>query len=558
MKRFLSIILCAMMLLCAVAVPMSAVAEDVMAPSDIAKVLIYTDGGVSIPSDKSKVDCEIYIVDKEGGIYDTVHGINCTVNVRGNSTSSANKKPYNIKFDSKTDVLGMGKNKKWSLLANCYDKTLIRNAVVMDFAKELGVPYTPDYRYVDVYVNDVLNGSYLIIDSIEVGETRVDIDVDNNEYLLELDYNTPDEDCYYFYTGYYDTKFCINEPEIEDLTTTQTDYVEDLIYKAERALVSGDYDKVQQYFDIESMAKFYLTLEFFRNIDVATSSTRFHIKGGKIYGGPVWDFDLSSGNYNLNYYGSGMASQALHATKMKWFGALVGYSEFQSLVEEYFLDMQDIIVNLYTDNLLGLNKIDSMIAENKASFDRNHNEAGWDPGVVHHYSLQLERDPDPTYEANVAFYRNWLLERNEWLIEEWGLTDTVPSLKSSASVDLDGAFIKGMSDDTSVSSLKSNFRNTVSVYYDGTALSSSAYVPNGSTVSLGGASYMILLRGDVEEDGVIDEYDYIALKRAYLKTLAVDYSETLAADANCNGEIDVLDYVMVKRHVMGTYVIDNN
>ena len=30
--------------------------------------------------------------------------------------------------------------------------------------------------------------------------------------------------------------------------------------------------------------------------DIGFSSTRFYIKNGKLYAGPLWDLDLSSGN----------------------------------------------------------------------------------------------------------------------------------------------------------------------------------------------------------------------------------------------------------------------
>lgn len=551
MKRKIALIALFCMLFGIFAVTANAV-EDAMTPTDVPKVLIYTEGGVGIPSNKEKVNCEIYIVDQAGGEYETIHGENCTVNVRGNSTSSAYKKPYNIKFESKTDVLGMGKNKKWSLLANCYDKTLMRNAVVMDFAKELGVPYTPDYRYVDVYVNDELMGSYLIIDSIEVGSTRVDIDLDNNEYLLELDYNPEDSDCYYFYSGYENIKFAINEPEIQDLTSEQTAYVNDLVFNAEKALKSGDFEKVSEYFDIESMAKFYLTLEFFRNIDVATSSTRFHIKGDKIYGGPVWDFDLSSGNYNVDYYGVGTTEQKLHATNMKWFKRLVAYPEFQSLVNEYFLDMQDTIVNLYADNIKGMNKIDSFIEAYGASFTRNNVDAGWAPNVVHHGSMQLERHPDATYEANVAFYRNWLLERNEWLLENWGLKSFIDFKEDSAFAGED--FIIESAEKVKSEALYSSFLTEgVKLLHDGEELDAEAYLPNGAIATVGGASYLVCVLGDVNSDGVVDQFDYILVKREYFDTIELDDIDFIAADVNKDGIVDQFDYIFVKRHYFETY-----
>ena len=130
---------------------------------------------------------------------------------------------------SKTDLLGMGKNKKWTLLANCFDKTLLRNQTVFDVSKQLGVPFTPDYRVVDVYTNDTLQGSYLLVDTIEVSPTRVDIDTSKNEFLLELDYNPQDEESRYFYSPTYEIKFAINEPEIKDLTNEQYTYLKEII-----------------------------------------------------------------------------------------------------------------------------------------------------------------------------------------------------------------------------------------------------------------------------------------------------------------------------------------
>ena len=554
MNRRISFILLIALLIGVLATPASVFAEDIKDPSDIAKVLIYTENGVDIPANKSKVNCEIYIVDEMGGAYETVHGENCTVNVRGNSTSSAYKKPYNIKFDSKTDVLGMGKNKKWSLLANCYDKTLIRNAVVMDFARELGVPYTPDYRFVDVYVNDKLHGSYVLIDSVEVGETRVDIDVDNNEYLLELDWNPQDADCYYFYSWNDSLKFAINEPEIDDLSDSQKKYVTDLVANAENALRSGNISEVEKYFDIESMAKFYLTLEFFRNIDVATSSTRFHIKNDKIYGGPVWDFDLSSGNYNVDYYGKGTLEQQFHATSMKWFRELVKYDDFQSVVNENFLEMQDTIVNLYTDNTLGLNKIDTLIDKYGASFDRNHTDAGWAPNVVHHASMQLERHPDKTYEENVEFYRNWLKERNEWLLEEWGLTSFI-ELGDGADITLDGYYIYGTTDKTTAGDIVSQIATKGVSVIGGSEISEGDTVPNGSIVTVGGVSYAVILKGDVNGDAKIDQYDYLLVMREYFDTVTLNEVQFRSADINTDGIINQYDYILVKRHYFKTYDI---
>ena len=438
MKRVLSFILLLVMCVSLVACGKTATTNDdsenkeeqerlkAEKPYDVPKVLIYTDGKEIIKD--AYIDCELVIVDEEGGSFQTIRDEASMVKIRGNSTSSGEKKPYNIKFSEKTDVLGMGENKKWSLLANCYDKTLIRNLVVFDVAKQIGVPYTPDYKVVDVYVDNVLQGNYLLVDSIEVSPTRVDIDTSKNEFLLELDYNPRDEECKYFLSGQNRIRFAINEPELKDLTDEQFAYVMDLVTKAETALATGIMAEIEKYFDIESMANFYLVLEFFRNVDVNTSSTRFHVKDGKIYGGPVWDFDLSSGNYRWDYYrqmydGGGQSYRGLHAVTMPWFGALVQVEEFQNIVNQKFLQHQDLFVNLYVDNVNGQNHIDETIALYKESIDRNYGEAGWDPSKIYKEKDFLERYPEPTYEKNVEYYRKWLQRRNEWLLREWGLDE---------------------------------------------------------------------------------------------------------------------------------------
>ncbi len=561
MKKKISFILSAIMLLCVFAVPLSVVAEDVMTPYDVPKVLFYTEGGVTPPSDKTKINTEVYIIDEEGGEYETIHFAleeGTTVNVRGNSTSAAHKKAYNFKLPSKTDVLGMGKNKKWSLLANAYEKTLLRNQVVLDVAPQVGVPFTPDYKVVDVYLNDVLLGAYLLVDSVEVGSTRVDIDTDNNEFLLELDYNTPDEESQYFFSSEYNIKFAINEPQLEDLTTEQFSYVTDLITKAEQALQTGRISEIEKYFDLDSMSSFYLVLEFFRNVDVNTSSTRFHVKDGKIYGGPVWDFDLSSGNYREDYYtqmydSNGNSYKGLWAVNLPWFGALTDVSSFQNTVEEKFLEYQDIFVNLYADNIYGQNHIDETIETYGEAFARNYGEAGW-KFAIQTDGFVLERTPLPTYEENVEYYRQWLKDRHEWLLEEWGLDDTLVTIKSNSEYVQDGYLIKGVPENIKVSALLSDFGTGVTLEKDGVALASTANVPNGAVVTKGGASYAVIVKGDVDGDGTVNTGDYVMVKRACMNNLVLEGLDFVAADITEDG-LDVFDYLLVKRHFMGTYDI---
>ena len=82
---------------------------------------------------------------------------------RGNSTWGFAKKPYNIKLENSSDLLGMGKGKGWCLLANYADRSLLRNRIVYNLAEETGIPFTMDSRNIDLYINGDYMGSYLIM-----------------------------------------------------------------------------------------------------------------------------------------------------------------------------------------------------------------------------------------------------------------------------------------------------------------------------------------------------------------------------------------------------------
>ena len=93
---------------------------------------------------------------------------------RGNSTWGLPKKPYRMKFDKKSDVLGMGKNKHWVLLANYYDTSLVRNTLAYNLAAAMDMTYTATI-HVDVVINGTKRGNYQLCEHIRIDDTRVDI-----------------------------------------------------------------------------------------------------------------------------------------------------------------------------------------------------------------------------------------------------------------------------------------------------------------------------------------------------------------------------------------------
>lgn len=523
-----------------------AAAADIYAQTDVPKIFITTQTNVT----RDYCAAAVRVIDKKGGTEPELSDTGAKVKIRGNSTSSGAKKPFNIKFSCKTDLLGMGKNKKWCLLANCYEKTLLRNQTVLDFSAAIGLAYTPKYRVCDVYLNEKFLGSYLVTDAIGASKTRVDIDTDANEFILERDSYT-DEGTTYFTTDIYGIRFGINEPD--EQTAGQKAWLFDFAAKAERALAGGSLKEIEKYFDVDSMVDFYIVLEYFKNVDVGTGSTRFYIKNGRIYGGPVWDFDLSAGNCSSDYYRdynnvgtSGNSWEGLWCERM-WFRPLLSVPSVREKLAARYAELQDEIINLYADNTLGGNYIDRMLAEYGASFRRNYKEAGWSDSV--RYNV-FERTPDKGYEANLAYYRAWLEKRNEWLKAEWGIDDKITLLPGSGAR-ADGWFIRDIKEKTAAGAVSAD----ADAFFGGKKLRSGEYLPTGAVLTRGGAGYCVIVRGDIRANGILDSVDYLYLKRLVLQTVSLGYAETLASDITGDGRTDAYDYLLLKRHVLGTYNI---
>lgn len=466
---------------------------------------IYIEGASNV-NREYYVSCTVVAIDAVGGKYSEVADKNATIRIRGNSTSSGEKKPYNIKFDSKVNLFGMGKGKRYCLIANLFDPTLIRNQAAFDFARSMGLKYTPDSMLVDVYFNGKYQGCYQLCEAITDGSGRVDIDVDKGEFLLERDVREDPGRTYVKSSlGF---EFGITSPD--EPTTAQRKQILDKINQAETALRSGNYEKVKEAFDIPSFVDDYICNELFKNVDVATLSTRFYYKNGKFYGGPVWDFDLSSGNCDWDYYGSynnvktsGDSSHGIWCDCI-WFSHLLQYEKFREAVYDRYLELQDLIVNLYQDNILGKNYIDRTIQRASTSINRNFSEAGWNAGYK--YALYM-RAPESTYQANVEYFRTWLRKRNEWLLSNWNLTDRAVLTPKDASLSVQGDYVTGFAPQTVVTTLSNLFTSSVKCNSNG------LLVATGDHLNGGGRTYIAVVDGDLNCDGRVTAVDYIMLRQ---------------------------------------------
>jgi len=205
-----------------------------------------------------------------------------TIRGRGNSTWGYPKKPYAIKFNEKQAFLGMPKAKKWVMLANYRDRTLIRNAVAFEIARRTSLAWTPSGKFVDVFLNKKFIGNYYVCEKIEVKKNRLELDEDS--FLLEYDSNY-DED-FKFKSKFND--FPINIKHPKEPSDSQFNYIQNYINDAEHALHLADNDTCYlSFINQESFADYFIVYAFiYKNFN------------GTLTAGPVWDFDYSTFDVN--------------------------------------------------------------------------------------------------------------------------------------------------------------------------------------------------------------------------------------------------------------------
>lgn len=375
--------------------------------SNEVKIFITTDGsGIKLKKADGYIPAVFTVYDVDGEIR-TSSG---QIKVRGNSTADRKKNPYTIKFDNKMSIGGIEKAKKWALLANLFDPTLVRNSIAFDIAKELNIPFTPDSVYSEVWLDGNYLGCYLLTDPVQVNSGRVEIDTDNGDFLIEFEGTREEEGEIYLVSE--GLRFVLSDPEDPDPAV-----VTEIQNKLDSVLHSvryGSWDEVCEKIDVTSFAEYYLLNEYYKTVDFGYSSAFFNYSSGKLYAGPAWDYDLSSGNVNIDHpkhaqaYSRAADTSFTYADSCNIFRYLCVFDEFYEEVRKVYSEHYDFFKEIPLDGGL----VDRTISDHSEIFTKNYTDTKI--SIAKSYCT-LMRAPDDTYEENVAYYKNWLNQRNEFL-----------------------------------------------------------------------------------------------------------------------------------------------
>ena len=379
----------------------------------IPAVFIETESGTSdqINSDKNIKEAGTIKVLEPDGSFSLEHSLEY-IKGRGNTSyTEFDKKPYQIKLTQDAPFLDMEPGKKWVFVSNSADSSLIRNALSRSLAGHLNLPQSEEGTFVDLYVNKEYVGNYYVVEKIEIQENRLLLsdlqkateheneteDLSTYEtawtdttkakqipndpeditggYLIERDFDNRFLKEVEINESYFITEakecFIVRDPEYT--SEAQIAYIDSYVQSVENAILSADGidgttgKSYRDLIDVDSFVCKYLLEEVTANYDGGVASSYFYKDSdtidGRLYAGPVWDYDVSWGN-SPAYLGQISTSPerlsrlASHSDSSVWFQNLYHKPEvYEKIVSCYAQEISPYLTLLADEILPMLDEI---------------------------------------------------------------------------------------------------------------------------------------------------------------------------------------------------------
>ena len=355
------------------------------------------------------------------------------INVRGKSSEGFAKKQYHFETwdaddrDTAVSIFGFPADADWVLQGPYSDKSLMRNALVYRWSREMG-RYAPRALFIEMFLNtgdstvsmDDYVGVYVFMEKIKISPDRVDVGQlepsDNAEpeitggYIIKKDKFDGGDATFTTSSG---LTLIHEDPTGDDLTQTQRSWIRNYVNAFEAVLYGSNFrDPTEGYaafIDTGSFIDHHILVELAKNIDGFRLSTYMSkARDGKLSMGPVWDYNLSLGNadYLSGWIPSGWYHDQLGDGDYPWWRRLFQDSEFQlAYADRWFALRRDL---LDTDRLLGM--IDDYAALLEEPQERNFDR--W--RILGRYvwpNWFIAR----TYREEITWMKGWLTDRLTWL-----------------------------------------------------------------------------------------------------------------------------------------------
>ena len=413
----------------------------------------YRDDGSNFESQYKEdmrvwVDASIRIEAADG--FDNLDEMKTQIKGRGNTTWGWSKKPYNLKLEKKSKVLGMNKHKRWCLIANAIDRTHMRNWLAYHVAQQMTFDYSVHDEFVELYFvengKEDYRGLYLLSEHIkedkdsrvpltEVKETQTGVEGDKIGYLLEFDMNYDEPGR--FLTNPSRLPVNIKYPAQDDWSAagnmaqydTYKSYISEYVNDVDRLICAvgngtASSDELWTKLDIESMANFWILFETMSCREILwPKSIYFHKEvDQKLKAGPVWDFDYRTLNASdaqswINYYtGTNSANTTTQYWSKKsnrtWWAQLIKNDKtFRDEIKRQWNAVYPKMTAVYNT------QFDAQMALLSEADQRNAQL--WNPGDI---SGNPNSDAYMTFTNAVSTLKNNFKKRIDWLntqINSW-------------------------------------------------------------------------------------------------------------------------------------------
>ena len=264
---------------------------------------------------------------------------------RGNYTwKGFEKKPYRVKLDESSKLLGMPKSKHWALMAAADDGLgFMRNTLGFLLGQYIGLRWTPHQVPVELVINGEYRGLYMLTETVRIQKNRINIaeQPDLNEdpltlsggWLLEID-NYEGENQVQLVEGN-GQEFQISIKTPEKMSELQHAYINSQMQTLNSAFYESTSNHWEDLVDLDEIIKFYLVQEIAENCESFHGSCYLYRDAGtnaKWYWGPVWDF----GNSYWRLQERSIYDDPSFA--QYWIGQIASFPSFQLKLQNFWYE----------------------------------------------------------------------------------------------------------------------------------------------------------------------------------------------------------------------------
>ncbi len=344
----------------------------------------------------------------------------CQVKGRGNMSWGKDQKPYSINFEKKTSLLDFPKIKKYCIVSNACDASMLHNLITYQTYQDLdGITYTVHSEPVLVYLNGDEAGVYILSERLRISGGQIDdvqaaADNVSGAYLIEKTVTgkkDANDVCITApYHGHADAEDLLLFKDPDEPTDDMKQYVHDAFFSAHDAIMSSSPTAYQSYIDTASWVDFIIVQEVAKNVDgeLKTSCFMYMPSGSTtLHFTSPWDFDLAYGSSNGNNNGEWKYPDGSSLTvtdspsadtpegfmticgNCPWFVSLYGKADFNRALKEKYTEYRYTLLEDLQNN-------------------------------VNRYAAYLDGYGS---KSKTTSLKSWLKERLEWLDSQWLLDD---------------------------------------------------------------------------------------------------------------------------------------